>query len=111
MKRISYQQFAVLDLRVGKIISAEDVAGADRLVRIKVDIGEETPRVLLAGIKQYYQPEDLVCRTVVVLTNLEPKKIRGEMSDGMILAASTDNFESVKLLTIDGDLPAGARIS
>jgi len=111
MEKISYDDFTKLDLRVGEIVSASDVPKADRLIRMEVNIGEETPRVLIAGMKQYYDPEELVGRKIVVLVNLEPRKIRGELSNGMLLAASTPTFETVKLIVPDGDLPPGSKIS
>ncbi len=111
MDRIQYSDFSKLDIRVGKVIAAEAVPEADDLIRMEIDIGEDEKRQIVAGMKQYYQPEDLVGRTVVVLINLEPKKIRGHLSDGMILAASTPGYEEVKLLSVDGNLPPGCKIS
>ena len=111
MDRIEYADFTKLDLRVGKILVSEAIPDADRLIRMEVDVGEDQPRQIVAGMKKYYQPEELTGKTVVVLVNLEPKKIRGYLSDGMILAASTSGFETVKLLTIEGELSAGCKIS
>ena len=111
MDKISYADFSKLDIRIGKILSADDVEGADRLLKISVDIGEETPRTACAGLKQYYSPEDLVGKTVIFLANLEARKIRGIESNGMILAASTEGFTKVRLLTSDDDMPPGASIS
>jgi methionyl-tRNA synthetase len=111
MERISYDDFKKLDLRIGHVIAASDIEGADRLILLEVDIGEEKARTIIAGMKAYYRPEDMVGRKIVVLTNLEPRKMRGILSDGMLLAASTLNFEQVKLLSVDGDMPPGAKIS
>ncbi len=111
MDRINISDFQKLDLRVGLVQQASPVEGADRLIKMEVDIGEETPRTILAGIRQYYQPEDLVGKKIIVLTNLEPRKMRGLLSDGMLLAASTPDYGSVKYLTIESDLPPGSKIS
>ncbi len=85
--QIEYADFQKLDLRVGKIINAETVDGADKLLRLEVDIGEANPRSILAGIRQAYKPEQLRGRLVVVVANLAPKKMRFGVSEGMVLAA------------------------
>ncbi len=111
MERITYQDFLKLDIRIGEIKSAEDVEGTDRLIKLSVDVGEEEPRTLVAGMKEYYSPEEMIGKRIAVLVNLEPRKMRGIMSNGMLLAASTDGFESVKLLTTDGDIALGSKVS
>ena len=111
MERISYSDFQKLDLRIGHIISASEVQGADKLIHLEVDVGEERPRSIVAGMKQYYHPSEMVGRRIVVLINLEPRKMRGLTSDGMLLAASTAGYETVRLLCVDGDMPPGSRIS
>jgi len=108
---ISYDDFKKLDLRVGTVLSAEPVEGADRLIRILVDIGEEESRQIVAGLREYYPPSEMVGKQIIVLTNLEPRKMRGVISHGMLLAASTEGFETVKLLTVDREMPPGSRIS
>ena len=70
MEYISYQDFAKLDIRIGKILNAEAVQGTDRLIQLRVDIGEEDPRQLVAGLKQYYSPEEMVGKQIVVLVNI-----------------------------------------
>jgi len=102
---ISFEKFKEMDIRIGKVLEVEDVAGADRLYLITVDIGDET-RKLVAGIKLWYKKEG---KSVVVLTNLEPKVIRGIESKGMILA--TLNNDKFSILTTDRDVPAGSRVS
>ncbi len=88
---IQYDDFAKLDLRVAKIIAAEEIEGADKLLKITLYVGEEIgERTVAAGIKQWYSPEDLVGKTVVYLANLAPRTLRGVVSQGMIVAAGSD---------------------
>ncbi len=91
---ITIDDFAKVDLRVGQIKSAEPVKGADKLLHLKVDIGEAEPRTIVAGIALAYKPEELIGRKVVIVANLAPRKLRGLTSQGMIVAAS-----------LEGDLP------
>lgn len=76
-----------MDLRVGRVIHCEEKEGSDKLLRLKVDFGEEGTRNILSGIKQWYKPEDLVGKDFVFIINLQPRVIMGEESQGMILAA------------------------
>lgn len=94
---VSYEEFARLDLRVAQVVEARRVEKADRLLEIKVRLGEET-RTIVAGIAQHYKPEDLLGKKIVLLANLEPAKIRGIQSQGMLLAASDD--QRVEVLTL-----------
>lgn len=105
---IEYDKFAGLDMRAAKIITAEGVPKSKKLVKLEVDIGIEK-RQIVAGIAQHYKPEDLVGKMVVVLVNLEPIKLMGIESRGMVLAASVGG--TLRLLTLDGDLPIGAKVS
>ncbi|NMB47131.1 MAG: methionine--tRNA ligase [Firmicutes bacterium] len=105
--QISIEDFAKLDLRVAEITAAEPVSGADRLLKLQVTIGTEK-RQIVAGIAQHYDPESLVGKHIVVVANLKPAKLRGELSEGMLLAASTT--DSLGLITIDRDLPSGAQV-
>ena len=84
---ITIDDFAKIDLRVAKILSAERVPKTDKLMKIQVQLGEEE-RTIVSGIAQYYTPEELVGRNVIVIKNLKPTKLRGIMSYGMLLAAS-----------------------
>ncbi len=128
---ITYDDFAKLDLRVGTIIAAEPHPNADRLVKLQVDLGggpgAETggetggeTRQICAGIKQYYDPATLVGKQIVVIVNLEPRKIRGEVSNGMLLAASAlgvvegvegQSVVDVVTLTPGKPVPAGSKVS
>ena len=94
---VSYADFARLDLRVAQVVEARRVEKADRLLEIKVRLGEET-RTIVAGIAQHYAPEDLLGKKIVLLANLEPARIRGIQSQGMLLAASDD--QRVEVLTL-----------
>ncbi len=106
---IDIDTFAKLDLRVGKVVSAEVVDGSDKLLRVLIDIAEEKPRQVFAGIRKAYAPEDLVGKSVVMVANLAPRKMRFGISEGMILAASNDDGA---LFTISPDAGAkpGARL-
>lgn len=89
---ISYDDFAKLDIRVGTVVSVEKVLDADRLLRLMVDIGGEKPYQIISGITQFIEdPQTLVGRQVPILSNLEPRTIRGFVSEGMMLAAGDGN--------------------
>jgi methionyl-tRNA synthetase len=107
--KIGIADFAKVEMRVGIVKSAEKVAGADKLLKVMVDIGDEV-RQVLAGIAQYYVPEDLVGRKVVVVVNLAPRKMRGLESNGMIVAASVGPEGRPVLATFTEDVPAGAKL-
>ncbi len=85
---IAFDEFAKVDLRVAKVLKAEEHPNADRLLKLQVDDGSGEPRQICAGVKAYYKPEDLVGKHIVIVANLAARKIRGEESRGMLLAAS-----------------------
>lgn len=85
---ITFDDFAKVDLRIARITQAEAHPNADRLLKLQLDDGSGTPRQICAGIKEQYAPEDLVGKSIVIVANLAPRKIRGEESRGMLLAAS-----------------------
>ena len=105
---ITIEDFAALDLRAGKILSAEDVEGSDKLLKLEVDLGQER-RTIFAGIKSSYSPSDLVGSTVAVVCNLKPRKMRFGTSYGMVLAAALQNGKAI-LCRINNDVPPGAPI-
>jgi methionyl-tRNA synthetase len=107
---IDITDFGKIDLRVGQVITAERIPKADKLLLITVDIGEEKPRQILAGIAQYYEPENLVGRKIVVVANLKPRKLRGYESQGMLLAASVGDEGKPVIATFAEDVPNGARL-
>lgn len=107
---IDITDFAKVDLRVGEVKTAERIPKADKLLLMTVDIGEEKPRQLLAGIAQYYEPETLIGRKIVVVANLKSRKMRGYESQGMLLAASVGDEGKPVLATFTEDVPNGARL-
>jgi methionine--tRNA ligase beta chain len=106
-KQISIEQFFEVDLRVAKILSAEKVENADRLFKLMVDVGGEQ-RPLVAGIAQAYEAESLIGKLIIVVTNLEPARIRGVDSQGMLLAADLDGRPI--LATFEEQVPPGTKI-
>lgn len=104
---ISYDDFKKLDLRVATIIHAEPVPGSEKLIRLEIDLGEEK-RHILAGIIKRYPPEKLIGQQVIVVANLEPRKLMGLESNGMLLAA--DSPEGPNLIIPDQNAPNGAII-
>jgi methionyl-tRNA synthetase len=106
---ISIEDFAKVDMRVGEVRAAEHVPGASKLLKLMVDIGTEV-RQLVAGLAEYYQPENLIGMKVVVVTNLQPRKLRGVESNGMIVAASVGEQGRPVLVTFKEDVQNGARL-
>ncbi|HZT33067.1 MAG TPA: methionine--tRNA ligase [Bryobacteraceae bacterium] len=107
--RISIEDFAKVDMRVGRVLSAEPVKGASKLLHLKIDIGEPQPRTIVAGIAEAYSPERILGRKVVIVANLKPRKLRGIQSDGMIVAASLEGGSPVLAGFLE-DVPVGARL-
>tara|TARA_B100001123_G_scaffold249752_1_gene278820 strand:- start:163 stop:489 length:327 start_codon:yes stop_codon:yes gene_type:complete len=107
MEIVNFDDFSKLNLRVGKIISAEEVEGSNKLIKMKVDIGNEE-RQIVAGISKYYSLDELTNKIVIVLINLEPRKIFGIESQGMLLA-SIDG-DKVSLLQTDKEMIPGSEI-
>ncbi len=108
-EQITIDDFSKIDLRVGEVKSAEPVKGADKLLHLKIDIGEPEPRTIVAGIALAYKPEQLIGRKVVIVANLAPRKLRGLTSQGMIVAASLEGGLPV-LAGFGEDVPVGARL-
>ena len=116
---IAFDEFAKVDLRVAKVLTAEEHPNADRLLKLQVDDGSGTPRQICAGVKAYYKPEDLVGKYIVIVANLAARKIRGEESRGMLLAASDASKEdmaegaerNVVLLMPMSDIAPGSIVS
>jgi methionyl-tRNA synthetase len=108
---ISIKDFQAVELRVGEVKTAEAVPGADKLLKLTVDIGEET-RTMVAGIALSYRPEDLIGKNVVVVVNLEPAVIRGVRSEGMLLAGWVKGDDrSITLVTPERALPNGSKVT
>jgi len=104
---ISYDEFKKIDLRVGKVITAEEVQGTDKLLKLEVTLGDEK-RTIVAGVKKHYSAEEILGKKIVIVTNLQSVKLRGIESQGMLLAAV--DKDNVVLLTIDKDITEGSKI-
>lgn len=104
---ISIDDFAKIDLRVAKVLEAEKLEGSDKLLKLSVQVGEEK-RQIVAGIAQYYRPEDMVGKEIVVVANLKPAKLRGVLSQGMLLAASVDN--KLAVIRPESEIGSGAKV-
>lgn len=96
---IAYDDFAKVELRVAKVVEARPHPNADKLMLLMIDVGEEAPRQIVAGIRLHYTPEQLVGKLITVVVNLQPATLRGETSNGMLLAATSG--DKVLLLTPD----------
>ncbi|MFN2514994.1 MAG: methionine--tRNA ligase [Pyrinomonadaceae bacterium] len=107
---IEITDFTKVDLRVGEVLTAERIPKADKLLLLTVDIGETKPRQILAGIAQYYEPEQMLGRKIAVVSNLKPRKLRGYESQGMLLAASVGDEGKPVIATFTEDVPNGARL-
>ncbi len=108
-EKIAIEDFSKVEMRVGQIKTAERIVGADKLLKLTVDIGSEV-RQICAGIAQYYEPESLVGRKVVVVVNLAPRKLRGVESNGMIVAASVGPEGKPVLAAFTEEVEVGARL-
>ncbi len=114
--QIAFEDFAKVDLRVARITEAEEHPNADRLLKLQLDDGSGEPRQICAGIKGHYEPSELVGKHIVIVANLQARKIRGEESRGMLLAASdapkgSDGDRSVVLLTPMAEIAPGSTVS
>ena len=116
-EKIKYDDFAKLDLRVGKILAVEEHPNAGKLFVLKVDLGEkdengvQIERTIVAGLKEYYKKEELEGKKAIFVANLEPAKLRGIESNGMILAAVNDDRKNVVFLKPEKDIKLGTKIS
>ena len=111
MERVNIDYFMKVKLRVALIESAEPVAKSKKLMKLQVDVGPEIgKRQILAGIQQFYTPENLVGRKIVIVANLEPAQLMGLESQGMLLAASTPTVDKLLLLDPGQDMPPGSEV-
>jgi methionyl-tRNA synthetase len=110
MENIKFSDWEKLDLRTGKILEVEDIKDTDKLYKLLLDLGNEK-RTLVAGLKTHYKKEELKGKTCVVFTNLEPRKIRGIESKGMVLAAVSDDRSKIRLLQPDEEIKEGSKVS
>jgi len=109
-EKIGIDDFIKVELRAATVLEAERVPKADKLLRLQIDIGEAQPRQILAGIAEYYSPEDVIGRKIIVVANLAPRKMRGFESNGMLLAASVGEEGRPVLATFGEDVPNGTRL-
>ena len=108
MEKITIDDFAKIEIKAGKIISAEKIENSEKLLKLSVDFGEETPRQVLSGISKFFPNEgDLVGKTCSFVTNLVPREMMGMESQAMILAFSTD--DNFSLMNVDETIPAGTK--
>ncbi len=107
---IEFDDFAKVKLRVGRVVEASDHPNADKLLLLKVDLGDEQ-RQLCAGLRGHYTPEELVGRNIIVVANLAPRMMRGQQSQGMLLAASTADHSKIVLLCPERDIEPGSSVS
>lgn len=105
---VKFEEFERMDLRAGKIVSAERIEGSDKLLKLQIDFGEEK-RQILAGIGKAYAPEQLINKSIVVIINLEPREMMGLKSEGMVLAVKDENNLSV--LVPEKEIVSGSRIT
>jgi methionyl-tRNA synthetase len=107
---IDITDFTKVDLRVGQVLTAARIPKSDKLLLLTVDVGEDNPRTILAGIAEHYEPESMVGRKIAVVSNLKPRKMRGHESQGMLLAASVGEGDRPVLATFTEEVPNGARL-
>ena len=109
---VTIDEFAKCDMRVCKVLACEAVKKSDKLLKFQLDDGSGTPRQILSGIHKFYEPEELVGKTVVAILNLPPRKMMGQMSNGMLLSAlrEVDGKEELHLVMLDDAVPAGAQL-
>ena len=107
-EKITYEQFQKIELRIARVVAAEKVAKADKLLKMQIDLGDEK-RQIVAGIAQHYQPEEMIGKQIVVVSNLEPAKIRGIDSDGMLLAAVEEGGK-LSIIIPEKEMANGTRI-
>ena len=105
---ITFEDFQKVELKIARITAAEEIPGADKLLKLQIDLGGEL-RQIVAGIKKAYLPGDLIGKEIAVVVNLEPRAVRGVDSNGMLLAASDETGNPI-LLRPDKDVPLGTRI-
>jgi len=106
---VSIDVFKELDIRVGRILDVEPVKRTEKILKIRVDLGGGTTRQIISSIAEYYTPEELIGKKIIVLTNLKTAKFSGELSEGMLLAAETAT--KLALLTVDRDIEEGTRVT
>jgi len=110
METVSYNDFAKLDLRIAKILEVEEIPNADKLFKLTIDVGELGKRTICAGIKQHYKKDDLIGKEIVIVANLEPRTLKGQVSEGMLLAAVSSDNKKIFLLKPEKAIEPGSKI-
>ena len=108
--KINFEQFEQMKLRVGKILEADRMEDTDKLIKLKVDLGEESSRQIVAGIARFYKEDELEGRQVVVVANLEPAELMGERSNGMVLCAHNEKEDECCLVEPEKDMELGTKV-
>jgi methionine--tRNA ligase beta chain len=112
MENVNFQEWEKLDLRVAKIIKVEEIEGADKLYKLEVDLGKKMgKRTLVAGLKEHYKKDELKGKQIIVFCNLEPRMMKGVKSEGMLLAAVSEDHKKVFLLQPDKNSDVGNKVS
>lgn len=107
---IQFEDFAKIELKVAQVKVVEEIEGADKLWKLTLDDGSEEGRIICAGIKEFYSAEKLQNKKIIVVANLAPRKLRGVESEGMLLAASTEDHSIISLLSPDKDVEPGCLV-
>ena len=108
---ITYDDFAKLQLKTGKVLECVKAENAEKLYILQVDLGEEKPRQIVSSLVDYYSAEELVGKEIIVLANLKPAKMRGHISEGMLLCAESEDSSICVLLNPETPVPAGTNIT
>ena len=111
MEMVEYSDFKKLDIRVGSVLEVERIPGTEKLYKMQVDIGGERKIQIVSSLVPYYEQEKLLHSRIIVLVNLKPTTLRGEFSEGMLLAAETDDASECVLLTTERQIANGTRIT
>lgn len=111
--KISIDDFTKVEIKIGKIVTAERIEGSDKLLKFSIDLGEPAPRIICSGVAQFYTPEQAIGKMVPVIVNLAPRKMRGVESNGMVLFAidETNGGHAPIMLNPDKEVPPGSPVS
>jgi len=107
LSEVNFEDWSKLDLRVAEIKKVEEIEGADKLYKLTLDVGEIGERIICSGLKEYYSSEELLNKKIIYFSNLKPKKLRGILSQGMLLAASNEDDSKVVLISPSEDIGNG----
>lgn len=108
---VTFDEWKKIEMKVGKILKIERIPKTDKLYKLQVEIGEEKPRQIITGLVPYYSEEELLNRKIIVVSNLEPAKFKGEFSEAMLLCATDKENDKCVLLSVEKDIEAGTIIT